>query len=1093
MSSSNNNQWPPRRPSKRSKLRNGTFIVPGTGERSRRQFSLRGSSIEIPPPEINGYRSLLAAESTGESLNVVKHNIKTSALHFWDWLMSPAGKGVLKCTLAYLLASMATFLSPISAFLGKPDGKHVVATLTVYFHASRTWGSMVEAVAIATIAVLYAEIISCLAMAFSVVVGGQLGLIPLSHVLILTFCIGGGMGFIGWVKQRLNNPLVNVGCTLSSIAIIAVVTREEAIHEGHFSEAKIVQVLKMLAIGITITATVNFFVWRVSARALLRSSMNSAAVSLADMLSMITRGFLNGSENEIMSGDFGQVARLYKTTYGKMTKNLRESKLEHWVLGWEKIYNLEKNLVKSLESLSQAIGGLRSAANTQFALLKEMPQDPMGGQLSPGSTVFSPTLSRAMSQYLKGARDRFATLASIEEDDEYDDDLDSHSSPEATPDGPPAPLPTFRSPSEIFELFIALLGPSMKSLAYTLSEILREQAFAKGADSKITVNPHFKHSLQDAMALYSSARTHALQELYTSIELGRARSEKIQADIEEVAAACGHFSFSLQHVAEDIDAYLTALEELKYNREMGSRSWNWLKVWKYFSSPAQPKESDPSNLDTERLLHQPMEPPEQPVRAIRKSALPRGIPDTMIKRRDTFSWDAAPNASMIMRFFSQQLLKGLRVLARDDIRFGVKVGFGAMLWAACAFIPATRPTYQHWRGEWGLLSFMIVASMTVGAANTTGTARFIGTIAGATFSLTAWAISQGNGVVLAFLGWMVSFFSFYMMLVKNNAPFGRITLLAWNVTVLYAYSLSQKVDDDDDDEGGSNPLMFEIVYHRFVAVSLGILWGIFVCRAIWPISGRKKFKEGLSVLYLQLGLIWKRGPLAILLRSDNTRSYMKAGEEQALQRYAFKLEALRNSAKSEFELRGPFPDAAYGRIMQSTSKILDGFHAMRLVTSRRGQLSAGERALLEYTAPERAQLCDRICHVFQVLASSLMLEYPLTDAIPSVVGNKDRLLGKIYQFRKEHQPPSPIVGNDFEEQQQRQEENGNGNGNAGNNNNNNSNNQITKNGVVLEEKDFALLYAYTLVTAQVAQELEYVQREIENLFGVLNTEALLLQ
>ncbi|KAF3809153.1 hypothetical protein GCG54_00011349 [Colletotrichum gloeosporioides] len=1079
MSSSATNQWPPRRPSKRSKLRNGTFIVPGTGERSRRQFSLRGSSIEIPSPEVDGYRSLLTAETTGESFNVVKHNIKTTASRFWDWLLSPAGKGVVKCSVAYLLASLATFLAPISTFLGKPDGKHVVATLTVYFHASRTWGSMVEAAAIATIAVLYAEVVSVISMLFSVLVGGKLGLIPLSHVLILTFCIGGGLGFVGWVKQRLNNPLVNVGCTLASIAIIAVITREEAIHEGHFSEAKIVQVLKMLVMGITIAVAVNLLLWRVSARALLRTSLNAGAVSLADMLAMITRGFLNGSENEIMSGDFAFVVRQYKATHAKMTKSLRESKFEHWVLGREKVYDLEKALVKSLESLSQAIGGLRSAANTQFSLLKELPQDPMAGQLSPGSTVFSPTLSRAMSQYLKGSRDRFATLASIDEDEEFEDEIDDHPSPEATPDGPPPPLPPFKSPSEIFELFIALLGPSMKSLAYTLSEILREQAFGAGADSKITVNPHFKHSLQDAMTLYNHARTNALQELYTSIELGRSRSEKIQADIEEVAAACGHFSFSLQHVAEDIDAYLTALEELKYHRELGSRSWDWLKPWKYWNTPSPPREPDPNNLDAERLLHQPMDATEQPVRPLRKSAVPRGIPDTMIKRRDTFSWDAAPNASTILRLLSQVILKFLRVLSRDDIRFGVKVGFGAALWAACAFLPATKDVYRHWRGEWGLLSFMIVASMTVGAANTTGTARFIGTIAGVVFAMTAWAISQGNGVILAFFGWMVSFFCFYMMLVKNNAPFGRITILAWNVTVLYAYSLSQKVEDDDDDEGGANPLMFEICYHRFVAVTLGILWGIIVCRAIWPISGRKKFKEGLSVLYLQLGLIWKRGPLAILLRSDNTRSYMRAGEEQALQRYASKLEALRNAAKSEFELRGPFPDAAYARIMSSTSKILDGFHAMRLVTSRRGQLSDGEKALLEYTAPERAQLCDRICHVFQVLASSIMLEYPLTDAIPSVVGNKDRLLGKIYQFRKEHhpstQPSTPGA-----------EPNGNGNSNGSSNGN-------SKDDIVVEEKDYALLYAYTLVTAQVAQELEYVQREVENLFGVLNTEALLLQ
>lgn len=193
--------------------------------------------------------------------------------------------------------------------------------------------------------------------------------------------------------------------------------------------------------------------------------------------------------------------------------------------------------------------------------------------------------------------------------------------------------------------------------------------------------------------------------------------------------------------------------------------------------------------------------------------------------------------------------------------------------------------YQHWRGEWGLLSFMIVTSMTVGAANTTGTARSLGTLFGGICALIFWAISQGNGVLLAFFGWLVSLGGFYTMLVIGNPPLGRTTLLAWNVTVLYAYSLSQRVEDDDDDEGGANPFMWPIIYHRLVSVNLGILWGIIVCRAVWPISGRRKFKEGLAVLYLQLGLIWRRGPLAILLKSENTASYMKTGEEQALQRY----------------------------------------------------------------------------------------------------------------------------------------------------------------------------------------------------------------
>lgn len=148
--------------------------------------------------------------------------------------------------------------------------------------------------------------------------------------------------------------------------------------------------------------------------------------------------------------------------------------------------------------------------------------------------------------------------------------------------------------------------------------------------------------------------------------------------------------------------------------------------------------------------------------------------------------------------------------------------------------------------------------------------------------------------------------------------------------------------------------------------------------------------------------------------------------------------------------------------MRSTKHILDGFYAMRLLTHNHGSLSEGERALLEFTAEERDQLCQRICHVFQVLASCIMLEYPLTDAIPTVDRNKDRLLGKIYEFRKDHMA-TQLVGGANQDQ------------------------------AVAEEKDYALLYAYTLVTGQVAEELKKVRKEIEGLFGVLHEEALLLE
>jgi hypothetical protein len=374
---------------------------------------------------------------------------------------------------------------------------------------------------------------------------------------------------------------------------------------------------------------------------------------------------------------------------------------------------------------------------------------------------------------------------------------------------------------------------------------------------------------------------------------------------------------------------------------------------------------------------------------------------------------------------------------------------------------------------------MIVCSMTVGSANTTGWARFLGTMLGIATAGVNWEISQNNPYALVPLGSIVAFATFYLIIARGRAPMGRITLLAYNVSTLYAYSISQKVDDDDDDEGGVDPIIREILLHRFTAVTAGILYGLIVCRLIWPISARKKFKEGLSMLYLQMGLIWKRGPLAILLRSDCTRSYLRTGEQAALQKYAGRLETLLASAAREFELRGPFPSEQSRLLMRCTHRLLDAFYAMSLVTQRKGALTEGERALLLYTADERALLCDRICHVFQVLASSLMLEYPLTVAIPSVSRMRDRLLGKIFLFRKEHRVGGDGIGN--------------GNGGEGGSEAGYIDFGGSLASVRVDEHDYALLYAYALVTGQVAEELKVVAKEIEGLFGVLDEETLLLQ
>ncbi|UKZ82785.1 hypothetical protein TrVFT333_010583 [Trichoderma virens FT-333] len=977
--------------------------------------------------------------SLARSFDAMGSSAKAALLRFIRWLDSPLGHGVLKCTLAYTIASLATFLSPLSNFLGTLDGKHVVATITVYFHPARSTGSMIEAVLIAVVAIAYAELVSILSMVVSVLVGSVMGLVTLAHVLVVIIFIGGGFGFMGWVKQKMANPLVNVGSTLASLAIISVVTKENAVISNVFSNQKIVQVFKMLIMGITSTAAVNVLVWRVSARDLLRTSMAKATTSLGGMLSTISASFLKGVEEEQMSAEFTASSATYTVTYPQMLKNLREAKFEDYLLGRERIYVLQRSTVKAIETLARSIGGLRSAANTQLSLLKLAESDDVPPPLT-----------------------RFLTVSSL---GDFEGISPSSSSPRAALVSSRPSSPGQRPGSSAHDHDDGPTPSSLFKLCYPNYEV--------------TISDELRQSLAEALFQFNVARSDALRQAYNMIEREKSTSRRIQAGLEEVAAACGHFSFSLQTFGEEMRKYLDVLDDLKFVSEHNKRSWRWILWWRKDDTAAQGRKMS-------SLPFQTSSEAESLIKPIRKRDVPKGIPDSMVRRRDTYNWQAAPNASKILSTISQSILRFAREIARDDILFGLKVGIGASLWGMLAFLEETRDFYNHYRGEWGLLSFMIVCSMTVGASNTTGWARFMGTFFGAFFSLFNWTVSQGNAAALIILGWLVAFWNFYLIVARGKAPLGRMTILAYNVSTLYAYSLSQRVDDDDDDEGGLHPIMMKIVKHRVISVTAGILWGLIVCRVIWPISARRKFKEGVSMLYLQMGLIWRRGPLAILLRTDCSESYLKSGEQVAMQRYANRLESLRQSAAAEFELRGPFPFETYGRIMRSTNRILDSFYAMSLVTHRDRNLSAGERALLEYTATERAVLCDRICHVFQVLASSMMLEYPLTDAVPSVIGIRDRLLAKIFQFRKEHSIEA-IRNLGFIQESEIE------NGESSHDADVATTASDAPVGVVMaEEKDYALIYAYTLVTGQVAQELKIAEKEIEKLFGVLNEESPLL-
>jgi len=141
--------------------------------------------------------------------------------------------------------------------------------------------------------------------------------------------------------------------------------------------------------------------------------------------------------------------------------------------------------------------------------------------------------------------------------------------------------------------------------------------------------------------------------LYKSKDLDRDRPESIEADFEEVAASCGHFSFSLQAFAEEMQTYLSVLEELKGVTDKPARSWNWLRFWQ--KSKAKKSKSPNAIPEEEALIEQ-----------IQDAEVPKNPPDLVLQRQETRQWRATTPQEATKQGLYDRVLRVVRFLERDD-------------------------------------------------------------------------------------------------------------------------------------------------------------------------------------------------------------------------------------------------------------------------------------------------------------------------------------------------------------------------------------------------------------------------------------------
>jgi hypothetical protein len=277
--------------------------------------------------------------------------------------------GIFKCSLAYLLASLAVFIPFIGGLLGKQYGKHLVATITIYFHPARSQGGMYKALICAFVAFLFATFLSLSSMWVTITIQRKHDLIELGHAVVLVVFVMGGFGFIGWIKQRMQDPLVNVACSLASLASILVITKEGAVQTGDLSFTKISQILRMLLLGIGVSTAVSLLILPISARKKFRGDLSTLTGTVTATLMSITESFLRGTDRELQTAEFTKLSAHHDKIFGQLKKLLGETRLEHHVAGTKREHALEKRLVCLMQDITHGLGGLRSAVALQSKLL----------------------------------------------------------------------------------------------------------------------------------------------------------------------------------------------------------------------------------------------------------------------------------------------------------------------------------------------------------------------------------------------------------------------------------------------------------------------------------------------------------------------------------------------------------------------------------------------------------------------------------------------------------------------------------------------------------------------------------------------------
>lgn len=990
--------------------RKSSIIVAATGEKIQRAYSTWGqlstSASSVKPVTDATLLISPEEESVRHERFSTLSSVSRRSSSFTNYMRKLATKPILKAAIAYFLASLTVYSPTISNLLGSSDSKHMVCTVVVYFHASRSVGSMIQALMFVSFSLLFGIGVSVTTLSsISLYLDDTSSSMahlreinmqsPLIISLTLTVC-SISLGLISFCKHRVRKQTFNTACSLAAILMISCLIKEYSkILDSDPTNivipwSKIISSISCVICGCCISVFVCFTIWKNWAETELIAANNSVKTSIGDTLVLLCDVFTSSDcTSSDIESDREKISKSFKDLKGKRGKldsSLEETMYECLIYGREKEFTLYKDLVESEKKLIAYLGGLRRAVEFKWEMIEYY-------ETMRGGPIDDPFKSDA-------------SMGNLDVLNENDEDTENSIDPLS------ADTDLVKNPEELIELFLYHLAPSTKSFVFTMNQILRGSLY----DSKINVDPlvkQYSKSLALAHELFETHQKRAIDSVYKQDIFTKNDGLDEKVNQEEVAATCANFSFSITEFSLELAKLLNIMTSLLDSSDDIERSYNFLKFW---------HRGKKSLIDTER---------NQLVNA---------------------DLDQLENETVGYKFW--KITKFTRGV---DFQFGFRVGLGALILGSLAFWDATRHIFKEWRGEWILVTYCIIMNKSLGGTTMTLKWRFLGTFVGAVTAFTVWSLFYPNVILMAILGFFVSLPCFDIILNwKANNAFGRFILLTYNLTVLYSYTMSlNDISDGDDWEGGGNPIIWEIAFHRYIGVSLGVVWAIVITLTLFPVTARSRIKRGLSILWLRMGIIWKRG--ALYKRRDEYGQDTLDGLRGLKDCHSImnELRILLKQAPMEIRLKGPFPIEIYTRLMDGTEGILDAYENINSIVDIDPVLNPVESLVLENVREEMSELQNRVFLIFYMLASALKLGIPLASDPATTEHTMVKLLSKLGDVRRTVEARREIG-------------------------------KYTG----LKNTDFVLLYSYCLVTNSVVNELTKLMNEVVNLYGKLDSETL---